>query len=136
MKTQFVRTLAMAVLAAASMYAQPRMTVQIPFGFHVGATMLPSGEYTVDTHSFQGVVRLKATDPNSKASALILSNAVQTYATPDHGKLVFNRYGNEYFLSQVWNPGSNTGRELRKTRLEVETASIARRSVESTLARR
>ena len=128
--------MAVALLAAASMYAQPKMTVQIPFGFHVGATMLPSGEYLVDTGAVQGVVRLKATDPNSKAAALILTNAVETYATPVRGKLVFNRYGNEYFLSQVWRPGSNTGRQLQPSRREVETAAIARRNVESTMARR
>jgi len=31
---------------------------------------------------------------------------------------VFHRYGNTYFLSQIWMAGESTGRELLKTREE------------------
>jgi len=34
--------------------------------------------------------------------------------------LIFNRYGNEYFLSQVWAKGGSVGRGLPKTRAERE----------------
>ena len=50
--------------------------------------------------------------------------------------LVFNKYGDEYFLSQVWKPGINTGSELRKVRRELEVASNARRGSESIMARK
>jgi hypothetical protein len=33
-------------------------------------------------------------------------------------KLVFNRYGDHYFLSQIWEAGDNAGRELMKSREE------------------
>ncbi len=41
--------------------------------------------------------------------------------------LVFHRYGNTYFLSQVWMAGSSVGREMRKTRQEraIERERIA-----------
>ena len=136
MNTHLIRNLSVALLAAASMYAQgsQKLNVQIPFGFHVGNSMLPSGEYTVDTDAAPGVVRLRSHD--SKSSAMIISNAVETLATPTKGKLVFTRYGDEYFLSQIWKPGDNTGRELRKSRREMEVAATARRGTESIMAKK
>jgi hypothetical protein len=105
-KIQLVRNFGVALLAAASMYAQgsPKLTVQIPFGFHVGATMMPSGAYTVDTNAASGVLLFRSAD--CKSTVMILSNAVETHATPTQGKLVFTRYGEEYFLS-------HSGPELR-----------------------
>jgi len=116
------------------MYAQgsQSITVQIPFGFHAGTSVLPSGEYTVDTDAGPGVVRLRSAD--AKSSAMILSMATRTLATPTTGKLVFNKYGDEYFLSQIWKAGSNTGNELRKSRREAEVAASTRRGVQSILA--
>jgi hypothetical protein len=136
MKTQLIRNFSVALLAVASIYAQgsQKLTVQVPFGFHVGNTMLPSGEYTVDTDVAPSVVRLRSAD--SKSAAMIITIPVQTLDAPSIGKLVFNKYGDEYFLSQVWKSGYNTGSELRKTRLETEVAAKARRSRESIVAAR
>ncbi len=36
------------------------------------------------------------------------------------GKLVFNAYNGEYFLSQVWMSGQNSGVELHKSKTERE----------------
>jgi hypothetical protein len=134
MKRRLVRNFGVALLAAASVYAQgsSKLTVQIPFGFHVGATLMPSGEYTVDTDTAAGVVRMRSAD--SKSAVMILSNAVEAKNTPERGKLIFTRYGEEYFLSQVWRPGMNTGRELRKSHREMEVAATARRGLESVIA--
>jgi hypothetical protein len=134
MTTQLIRNLSVALLAAASMYAQgsQKLTVQVPFGFHVGDSILPSGEYTVSTDVAPGVVRLRSAD--ARSSVMILSTATQTLATPTTGKLVFNKYGDEYFLSQIWKAGENTGNALHKSRREVEVAAIARRGVQSIMA--
>ena len=136
MKNQLIRNFSVALLAAASMYAQgsQKLNVRVPFGFHVGNSMLPSGEYTVDTDAAPGVVRLRSAD--SKSSAMIITIPVQTFDTPSQGKLVFNKYGDEYFLSQVWKAGSNTGSELRKTQRETEVAANARRGLELIMAKK
>jgi hypothetical protein len=39
------------------------------------------------------------------------------------GKLVFSRYGDRYFLSQVFSAGSGVGRQIPKSKLERELAS-------------
>jgi len=136
MTTQLIRNLSVALLAAASMYAQgsQTLTVQIPFGFHAGTSVLPSGEYTVDTAAGPGVVRLRSAD--SKSAVMILSMSVQAPGPPSQGKLVFHKYGDEYFLSQIWKAGNNTGCELRKSRREIEVAANARRGIESIMAKK
>jgi hypothetical protein len=134
MKTQLIRNFIVALFAAASVYAQgsPRLTVQVPFGFHVGASMLPAGKYTVDTDVAPSVVRLRSAD--SKSTVMILANSVQASTTTSQGKLIFNQYGDEYFLSQVWKAGTNAGSELRKTKREFEVASHARRGIQPVMA--
>jgi hypothetical protein len=134
MKTQLIRNFGAALLAVASVYAQGSQTlnVRVPFGFHVGNSMLPPGEYMVD-NAAPGVLRLRSAD--SKSSAMIITMAIQTFDPPSQGKLVFNKYGDAYFLSQVWKAGSNSGSELRKTRRETEVAANARRGIESIIAK-
>jgi len=134
MKTQLIGVFALALLSVASAFAElkPRMTAHIPFEFHVGNSMLPAGEYTVDTEPGPGLVRLRSAD--SKSSVTILTNAVQTLAIPKDSKLIFTRYGEEYFLSRIWRAGSDTGNELRKSRRETEVAATSRRGVQAIMA--
>jgi hypothetical protein len=134
MKTQLIRVFGLALLSVASVFAEltPRMTAHIPFEFHVGNSMLPAGEYTVDTEPGPGLVRLRSAD--SKSSVTILTNAVQTLAIPKDSKLIFTRYGEEYFLSRIWRAGSDTGNELRKSRRETEVAATSRRGVQAIMA--
>jgi len=136
MKTQFIRRFSVALLAAVSLYAQgsQKLVVQVPFEFHVGNSMLPAGQYTVFTDAGAPVLRLRSYD--SKSSVMILTNAVQTSIEPSQGKLVFHRYGDEYFLSQIWQAGVNAGRELPKSRREIEVAANARRGTEAIMARK
>ena len=134
MNTKLIRYFGVSLFAAASLCAQgaQKITVQVPFGFHAGPSMLPAGEYSVDTEAAPGIVRLRSAD--SKSAAMIQTNAVQSHTYSSSGKLVFHRYGDEYFLSQVWQPGSDTGRELRVTRREMEVAAHTRRGIEPVLA--
>jgi hypothetical protein len=49
---------------------------------------------------------------------------VQGRAPEGSGRMVFHRYGNIYFLSEVWAPGQDTGQELTSSRAEKEVRSI------------
>src|SRR5438105_14096363 len=62
------------------------------------------------------------------------SQAVEKIAAATSTRLVFHRYGNRYFLYQIWVEGENRGRELPRTRLEKEVASNARPSSVAVLA--
>jgi hypothetical protein len=78
------------------------------------------------------MVRLRSAD--AKSSVTILANAVQTVSTPRDSKLIFSRYGDEYFLSRIWRAGSDTGNELRKSRRETEVAATSRRGIQAIMA--
>jgi hypothetical protein len=67
-----------------------------------------------------GVIQVQ--DKVTRSSAIVMTTGVQTGKTSDVGKLVFNRYGDNYFLSRIWEPSSITGRQLPKSRLEREVA--------------
>ncbi len=136
MTTQIVRNLSVTLFAAATLFAQgsQTLTVQVPFGFHVGNSVLPAGGYTVYTDGPAQILRLRSDD--SKSSVMIQTNRVEKLSAPGKGKLVFNKYGDEYFLSQVWKAGDNSGRELLKTKREFEVAAIARRGIESVIAKK
>ena len=109
------------MLAVAATFAQSSSPVvaNIPFNFMVGKTLLPSGEYTVKPLA-QAAIAIQSKD--TRNCAIVLTMSVQTNKTPETGKLVFNRYGDQYFLSKVWHPANPTGRELFKSRAEIELA--------------
>ena len=95
------------------------LKADIPFNFVVGDQQLPSGEYHVKQLQ-PGVIQVQ--DQVTRSSAIVMTTGVQTGKTSDVGKLVFNRYGANYFLSRIWAPSSIMGRQLTKSRLEREVA--------------
>jgi hypothetical protein len=105
--------------------AQEPLAVNIPFDFVAGNTQLPAGEYTVKvsapTHTLILISR-----KDSTASAFINTNAAVASEPQSESKLVFNRYGNRYFLSQVWEQGNSQGRQLLKSAREKEMSQIAK----------
>lgn len=55
-----------------------------------------------------------------KGDAMAAINSIQSNreSVSDKDKLVFHRYGNQYFLSQFWIHGSSVGFELPKSKAE------------------
>lgn len=105
--------------ALAPLYGQS-VKVDIPFDFVASQATLPAGEYRVSRNQpAQGMVRLV----NSKGhTSMCLAGGIQANRPSNTTKLVFNRYGSHYFLSQVWAQGDNTGHLLRPSKAEREIA--------------
>jgi hypothetical protein len=129
MKKQIFRMtgfLVLAIMAAAQVTrAQQAIIVNVPFEFTAGDTKLPAGEYTVGKPSSDSPVLLIARTDRSEA-ILVPSNAAQANEAPSDSKLVFHKYGDRYFLAQVWTAGSAHGRELMKSSAEKEMALSTR----------
>jgi len=105
--------------------AQEPMLVNIPFAFTAGEATLPAGEYRVQKMDGNSAVLLiRCTEPSE--SAMVVTNATGGGKQQEQSKLVFNRYKDHYFLSQVWNAGYSSGRQLRKTQREKEIALSAK----------
>jgi hypothetical protein len=132
--TMFVGIIALAFASALAASAQnPRnLVVNIPFDFTVKGKTLPAGEYIISRSSTADKTSLIMERRDGKANAIVLSKPVSSRENQSESRLVFNRYGEQYFLSQVWTAGDMQGRELYKTNrehsLEVELAKNNARS--------
>ena len=118
--------LATFVTSAQAQSPSNRVTVQIPFDFNIGDRKLPSGKYSVGRiRQGSDDVVLTVDDENGHSKAIRTSIAVRNLDITENGKLVFHRYGDQYFLYQVWPAGTTTGRQFPKSirELEVERAN-------------
>ena len=108
-----------ALLMVPATQAQSTFRAEIPFDFVVANKRLPAGEYQVKPATEKAML-IQSKDASSSALAMTIGVDGKT---SDAGKLVFNRYGDQYFLSKIWLPSSDSGRELTKCRLEREVAA-------------
>ena len=113
---------ACAALAASCIWAEPshRVMVKVPFDFIVCNHALPAGDYevTLDQNRSVALVRGEAKD----ATTFVLTHPTEARKATEQTKLVFTRYGDRYFLSQIWPLGTAEGRMLPKSRMETELA--------------
>jgi hypothetical protein len=109
------RIFATAMLAAASLMAplgvsaQSRQQATIPFDFTVGQRLLPAGTYVIRPLG-RGVIAVRGWKGNELVSATtLITSANEVSKNPD--TLVFHRYGDQYFLSEIRGDlGENVGR--------------------------
>ena len=93
------------------------MVAQVPFEFIVGDKTLASGEYQLRTVTSAGeALLIKNADAGD--AAIRLTSPIGYDHTKTYARLVFHRYDNRYFLSQVWMSGESVGRQLRKSAQE------------------
>jgi predicted GNAT superfamily acetyltransferase len=117
--------LALAFLATTQVArAQDAVLANIPFAFTAGEMTLPAGEYKVQklTNDASPLL-IRSTDGNG--ASIVMTFAASANAPQAKSKLVFHRYDNRYFLTQVWTAGSARGRELPKSAKEKEQALAA-----------
>jgi hypothetical protein len=125
----------LSMIAAQAVQAQQSVVVDVPFDFTAGNTSLPAGEYSVQKWTKDtSVLLIQRTD--GSASLLIPTMAALSSASQSECKMVFHRYGDRYFLSQVWTTGNPRGRELYKSASEKEVAVIAKEESQVTLVAR
>ena len=110
-----------AILAIAPAFAQKVATANIPFDFNVGQTKMSAGDYTVRS-TIPGTVLVTRDD--GTVSAFALAMGANARNVPQQSSLVFTRYGDKYFLSQIWSGGDALGKELVKAKPEREIARI------------
>jgi hypothetical protein len=115
------------VVTAASVQAQSnRSKITIPFSFNVGEKTLPAGEYTIEPNRRDSQTVWLLLGNNGSANVAFATTSLWAREMTEETKLVFNNYDGQYFLSQVWPAGYNSGRELSKPRSEVMLAKNVR----------
>jgi hypothetical protein len=136
--TMLVSIIVLAFATAVASNAQSRVKkikADIPFDFVVGDKTLAAGEYLVGqiTSGSDAGILVRSSDGSQKA--IRLTNAVSVNAPQKKNVLTFRRYGDTYFLAQVWLSGSVSGREVLKSKAERSTGrELARNSSSGNLA--
>lgn len=137
MKTRVLLVTGALALAALTptrvVQAQARMVVNIPFDFAAGDAKLPAGAYEVTPSEATRTVLLVNRE-NPETAAILPANSAQAIDIQAKSKLVFNRYGDRYFLSQVWIEGSSRGRQMKKSAREKEMATVAKLETQGQVA--
>jgi hypothetical protein len=125
MKNQLLALVGLGLLlatASASAQTMP-VKVNIPFNFIVNKAALPAGEYTVQSLGLSNTaILLRSTD--RQITRTFLSNTCSSSEASTTSKLVFHRYGSEYFLAQIWRAGYEQGKALPKSSREAELAQV------------
>ncbi|MGA2048540.1 MAG: hypothetical protein ABSG96_12645 [Terracidiphilus sp.] len=119
------RISALALLAIASMAActgaisqQPAIKANIPFDFTVGNNWMPAGEYTISSPMGR-FVEIRSADLARTTTVV----TTQSHNESDSGsKLVFDKYGDQYFLHRVLCPS------IASLNLDVPQGAAARKA--------
>ena len=132
MKIQFVNILKRVSLLCAILLATViasaqgqtlgyRIKANIPFDFTIGNKKLPSGKYSLGrARQFSDDALISVEDKDGRSKLIRTSIPVLTGDITQQPMLVFHRYGDQYFLYQVWPAGATTGRQFPKSRSERE----------------
>ena len=134
MKFNLYSALCAAALMCSGGYAQTlNGHAKVPFGFRMGDTVLPAGEYQI--REVNGLLNVR--EARGKINIMQLTLPASRSTAPALGKLRFTRYGDEYYLMSIWSAGSTEGRALMLSKQQrslvrhfsgVETAGIALKS--------
>jgi hypothetical protein len=89
----------------------------IPFAFHAGDARFPAGKYVVEPlGQDQNVMEIRSLDGDQAAAFMVRSTQAET--NPMQTELVFNKYGDQYYLSKLFDEGSLDGAVLTESHYE------------------
>ena len=132
---------ALTLLASATAFAQlpnEPIRAKIPFDFSVRGKTLPAGEYEIKRVTDE-MATLEIANVNHRHEHVMFeTDPVETNQIKRHGEIVFHRYGDSYFLYEIWTAGLGTGHELptshQERTLEREAAMYGTNSRAETVA--
>ena len=93
-------TISSLATCTAAIAQQPTLKTNIPFDFTVGNTWMPAGEYRISS-PFREVIEVRSADL-TRTAELVSSESHIEYGSGS--KLVFDKYGDQYFLRHVQCP--------------------------------
>ena len=112
-------------LAVAGSQSSGRFRVELPFDSIAGETKLKAGSYIVDSSIVRDVPLIRSAD--YRTNVFVMTFGGNSSGNPSRAKLVFRRYGDKYFLTQIWNEGSTVAMELPESRAEREVKKELKR---------
>ena len=86
-----------------------QLEADIPFTFHAGGAKLPPGRYIIHVLDSSNLGLLEIQSADGRTAALFEVREAQHSTPPKKTELVFNHYGNRYFLSKLFDEGEQVG---------------------------
>jgi hypothetical protein len=119
--------LGLTIVWAGLVSASPIVTVRVdvPFAFSVNNQVLPAGSYEIVQNDNTTMLTIR--NQSDRKSTIFGVSTAEERRVPAEAKLVFKRYGDQYFLSQVWTRDS--GRDVRKSKSERDAARQASKNL-------
>src|SRR5258708_3010692 len=119
-----VMTTALLTAAVTANGQSQKSKANVPFEFVVGDKTLPAGEYAVAAVTNNGeTLRIRKTTASDSAIRLTIAAEGKS----EQAKLVFHRYGERYFLAEVWTSegGRSLGQSKQERAIQKELSRIA-----------
>ena len=132
MKKHLLRLSMIAALATSASFAET-YDANVPFNFAAENKTLPAGQYVLDSSAISGAVLIRSED--RKISFVVPGSNLASESGGQEGKLVFHRYGNRYFLAEIWTrggvgsqlPQNTEEKELRAQKIRPESLVVSLR---------
>jgi len=112
------------------------LEVNIPFQFHAGNVKLPAGKYIIHALDDSDLTVMEIRSADGSTSALFEVHEAEANSTPAKSELVFNKYGNRYFLAKLFDEGNPSGSEVPKSRYEKRISQATAEAQEHVTAHR
>ena len=107
-----------AVVSPVSAQFDTPLKAKIPFSFTICRETLPAGTYTIKHPTTSGQTLLIQNVENQKLVDVACVNDIHASKALSEAKLIFNRYGDQYFLAEAWWSGTTSGHGLVKSEKE------------------
>jgi|SRR3984885_6873753 hypothetical protein len=142
-KVQYLLTLFIAFVFALTIYASRAqaqivgdLEVNIPFQFHAGNAKLPAGKYRVHVLDDSGLTVMEISSVDGSTAALFQVDSAEANSTPAKSELIFNKYGDRYFLAKLFDEGDPNGSRVVESRYEKMVGQAAQEAQEHVPAHR
>ena len=111
-------TLCAAVASANAQLSYP-VRAKVPFDFSMGDKKLPAGDYSFSRLSGFSDNKLMMVSSVDASTRVFQSTFGAQVLTPKNDStLVFHKYGDQYFLEQIWSAGEQEGTQVPESRRE------------------
>jgi hypothetical protein len=115
---------ALVLMTLVPAYAQKMSaTVNIPFAFTVDDVRMPAGEYLITSPSEKVITIKRVGGPEVETTMINGNEGHKGDHTP---RLIFHRYGTEYFLATAFLPAQDHSHEFVVSAAEIQVARNTR----------
>ena len=106
------------VFTSAQAQSDRLITASVPFNFVIRDRALPAGEYVFALVQIGGSDAIKIQSADGHITGFVPTRFAKAIASQAEPKLVFNCYGDQYFLSQISGLEDSTTQQLATPRAE------------------